>query len=168
MDKDITLPCGDGFVNLRVGAVIMRDGRLLMVGNDRADYLYSVGGRIKFGETAEEAVVREVFEETGTLMETDHLCAVHENYFYGDSPTNMDKLIYEISFFFVMKVPAAFEPVCGSFTEDDSKEYLTWVLPDTEKTIYPDFFRTAGDGFGGGVRHYITDERNGKDRSSSK
>ena len=28
-----------------------------MVGNDR-DYLYSVGGRVKFGETAEEAVVR--------------------------------------------------------------------------------------------------------------
>ncbi len=34
-----------------------------MAENDRFDHLYSVGGRIKFGETAEEAVVREVFEE---------------------------------------------------------------------------------------------------------
>ena len=43
----------------------MKDDRFLMVENDRFDHLYSVGGRIKFGETAEEAVVREVFEETG-------------------------------------------------------------------------------------------------------
>lgn len=46
----------------------MKDGKILMVGNDR-DYLYSVGGRVKFGETAEEAVVREVLEETGVQME---------------------------------------------------------------------------------------------------
>lgn len=32
-----------------------------MVGNDRADYHYSVGGRVQFGETAEEAVYPEFF-----------------------------------------------------------------------------------------------------------
>ena len=46
------IACGDGFLNIRSGAIIMKDGKLLMVGNDR-DYLYSVGGRLKFGETAE-------------------------------------------------------------------------------------------------------------------
>ena len=44
-----------------------------MVENDRFDHEKSVGGRIKFGETAEEAVVREVFEETGRKMEIDRL-----------------------------------------------------------------------------------------------
>ena len=58
----------------------------------------SDNGRIKFGETAEEVVVREVFEETGMKMEIDRLGFVHENYFYGDTATNMGKLIYEISF----------------------------------------------------------------------
>lgn len=38
----------------------MKDEKLFMVGNERADYLYYVGGMIKFGETAEEAIVREV------------------------------------------------------------------------------------------------------------
>ena len=28
-----------------------KDDRFLMVENDRFDYMYSVGGRIKFGET---------------------------------------------------------------------------------------------------------------------
>ena len=63
MNKDMCVACDDGILNIRVGAIIMKDGKILMVGNDR-DYLYSVGGRVKFGETAEEAVVREVLEET--------------------------------------------------------------------------------------------------------
>lgn len=64
--------CDDGILNIRAGAIIMKDGRLLMVGDER-NYLYSVGGRIKFGETAQEAVVREVLEETGVKMEIDRM-----------------------------------------------------------------------------------------------
>ena len=66
MNKDMTVPCEEGLINLRVGAIIMKNGKILMVGNNiRPEYLYSVGGRIKFGETSEEAVIREVYEETG-------------------------------------------------------------------------------------------------------
>ena len=124
MKQDMCIPCDDGILNIRVGAIIMKDGKILMVSNERSNYLYSVGGRIKFGETAEEAVVREVYEETGVKMEIDRLGFVHENYFYGDAPTNLGKLIYEISFFFYMKVPNDFAPISDSFTEDNSKEFL--------------------------------------------
>ena len=159
MSSDMTVACDGGFINIRVGAIIMKDGRFLMVGNPRADYLYSVGGRIKFGETAEEAVIREVLEETGVRMKIDRLGFVHENYFYGDAPGNLGKLIYEVSFFFYMKVPEDFEPVCGSFTEDDHKEYLRWVEPDAPVRIYPEFFRTELLCPREGVRHFVTDER---------
>lgn len=47
MNKDMCVTCDDGILNIRVGAIIIKDGKLLMVGNERADYLYSVGGRIK-------------------------------------------------------------------------------------------------------------------------
>ena len=125
MNQDMCIACQDGIVNIRVGAIIAANGNILMVGNDLANYLYSVGGRIKFGETAEEAVVREVWEETGAKMEVDRLGFVQENYFYGDSPSNLGKIIYEIAFYFYMKVPEDFTPVCGSFTEEDgSKEHL--------------------------------------------
>ena len=52
MNKDMCVACDNGILNIRVGAIIMKDGKILMVGNERANYLYSVGGRIKFGETA--------------------------------------------------------------------------------------------------------------------
>ena len=69
MKQDMTAACGDGIINIRVGAIIIKDGRILMAGNSNVNHLYSVGGRLKFGETAEEAVVREVLEETGVRME---------------------------------------------------------------------------------------------------
>lgn len=143
MDKnDMTSECCGGFINIRAGAIIMKGGRFLMVGNGNNDYLYSVGGRLKFGETAEEAVVREVFEETGAKMEIDRLGFVNELYFTGDSAYNLGKTVYEISYYFYMKTPDGFEPVCESFAEGDAKEYLVWVSPDDPVKIYPEFFKT--------------------------
>ena len=158
MSKDMCVACGDGILNIRAGAIIMKNGKLLMVGNNK-NYLYSVGGRIKFGETAEEAVVREVFEETGVKMESDRLGFVHENYFYGDMPSNLNKLIYEISFFFYMKVPDDFEPVSESFMEGSSKERLVWVSLDNEIKMYPEFFRTELKNPTDTVKHFVNDER---------
>ena len=159
ISKDMTVPCEDGLINLRVGAIIMKNGKILMVGNDRAPYLYSVGGRIKFGETSEEAVVREVFEETGVKMEVDRLGFIHENYFYGDAESNLGKLIYEVSYFYYMKVSEDFEPVCGSFTDDNCEEHLRWVSPEDSITVYPTFFKTELQSPVDYVKHFVTDER---------
>ena len=159
MKQDMCVPCDDGILNIRVGAIIMKDGKILMVGNERSNYLYSVGGRIKFGETTDEAIVREVYEETGVKMEIDRLGFVHENYFYGDAPTNLDKLIYEISFFFYMKVPEDFTPVSDSFTEDNSREFLKWISPNEDIKIFPEFFKTELMNPTDTVRHYVKDER---------
>ena len=159
MAKDICVACDDGIVNVRVGAIIQRDGKILMVGNSRADYLYSVGGRIKFGETAEEAVMREVLEETGVQMEIDRLGFIHENHFLGDSPTNLGKLIYEISFYFYMSVPDGFEPVCKSRTEDDKQEFLRWVDPNEDVKLFPTFYKTELQAPADTVKHIVTDGR---------
>lgn len=54
-----------------VGAVVLRDGRLLLVrrGNEPLRGRWVVpGGRVEWGERLEEAVVREVREETGILV----------------------------------------------------------------------------------------------------
>ena len=159
MKKDMCVACDDGILNIRVGAIIMQDRKILMVGNERADYLYSVGGRIQFGETAEEAIVREVLEETGVKMEVDRLGVVHENYLYGDAPSKQGKLVYEISLFFYMKVPHDFAPVSVSFTEDNSKEYLRWISLDENRKVYPEFFRTELRNPTDAVKYFVTDGR---------
>jgi len=156
---DMSVPCREGVINIRVGAIIVKENRFLMVRNHLSDYFYSVGGRIKFGETAEEAVVREVFEETGIKMEIDHLGFIQENYFIGDSPAKMGKVIYELGYYFYMKVPKDFEPVCNSITEDGQTEYLEWVSPDEPRTIFPEFFRTELDITDRSVKHKVKDDR---------
>lgn len=159
MRQDMCIPCGEGFVNIRVGAIILKDGKLLMVGNGDVDYLYSVGGRIQFGETAEQAVIREVEEETGTRMEIDRLGFVEENYFYADIPTKAGKLIYEIGFYYYMKVPEDFSPVSQSFTEANQKEFLRWIAPDEGIPMFPEFFATELQHPTDYVRFFSNDSR---------
>lgn len=158
MNNDLCLKTEGGILNIRVGAIIMRGDEFLMVGNDRDEHLYSVGGRVKFGETAEEAVVREVFEETGVNMEVDRLGFVHENFFPGDSLVKKGNVVHEISFFFYMQVPEGFEPVCGSFTEDGVKESLVWIKADHPKTYYPEFFKTELKNPSREIKHFVTRE----------
>ena len=159
MAQDITVPVADGFVNVRVGAIIQKDGRILMVSNDEVKYCYSVGGRIQFGESAEDAVRREVLEETGFALEVERLGFIHEDFFIGDSMAKLGKPIYEIALYFYMKTPADFEPRRESLAEEGRGEHLEWVSPDTEKTIFPAFFRTELADPVPFVRHIVTDER---------
>ena len=159
MPQDLTMPVEGGLVNLRVGAIIQKGGKLLLVGNDENDYDYSVGGRICFGETAEEAILREVEEETGVRLEIDRLGFIVENFFYGTSPYKRQQLVYEIAFYYYMKTPADFEPLRNRFWEEGTPEYLEWLSPDTEKTIYPCFFRTELKQPVPYVRHIVSDER---------
>jgi len=159
---DMCVPCGDGIINIRVGAVIIKDGRFLMVKSDAFDYVYSVGGRVKFGETAEEAIVREVEEETGTRLEIDRLGFVLECYFTGDSGPAKGKLVYEPSLYFYMKVPEDFDPVCCSEASDGSPEYLEWIPIGDGRKMFPAFFSEELKHPEFTVKHFVSDERQGR------
>lgn len=159
MGSDLCIDWDGGVVNIRVGAIILKDGKFLMVSNPGTDYLYSVGGRIQFGESAEQAVVREVREETGVEMEIDRLGFVAEDFFIGDHVAKMGKLIYELGFYFYMKTPENFEPVCDSFSEDGIRESLVWVAPEEGRKLYPVFFNDELRHPSEQVKHFLTDQR---------
>jgi len=154
---DMVAPCGEGLLNIRVGAIIIKDGKALMIKSKFGDYCYSVGGRVKFGETAQDAVIREVFEETGVRMTVDRLGYVNEVYFYNDSPQNYGKPVYEIAFCFYMNVPDGFDPVTDHIL--DGEERFVWIAPDDPETIYPDFFREAITDPKPYVQHIVRDDR---------
>ena len=140
MNKDMCVRCGEGVINIRVGAIIMKDDKVLMVKSKRDDYYYTVGGRIQFGETAQDAILREVKEELGFDMEIDRLGFIKEAYFYG-------------------KVPDDFVIENKTFLEDGTQEYLEWVPLDTTKTIYPEFFKTELKNPSREIKHMVADER---------
>ena len=56
----------------RAAAIIIEDGCALFAGNAMDDYFYSIGGGVHMGETAEEAVLREVYEETKEYLSKEH------------------------------------------------------------------------------------------------
>lgn len=163
MNKDMCVRCGEGVINVRVGAIILKDNQVLMVKNNRDDYYYSVGGRIQFGETAEQAVKREVREELGFEMEIDRLGFICEAYFYGTIGDKQDRLIYEPAFYFYMKVPNGFAIQNSTFLEDGTPEHLEWVPLDTGKTIYPVFFKTELKNPSRETKHIVADERKTND-----
>ena len=153
---DMCVACGDGLLNIRVGAIIVRDGRVLTV-RSKNGYCYSVGGRIKFGETAEQAIVREVEEETGRRLSIDRLGFVNEVYFINDSPQMYGKPVYELAFYFYMNAPEDFEPKTDHI--GDGEERVVWIAPDSPETVYPDFLRTAITDPQAGVIHIVRDDR---------
>ena len=51
--------------NYRVCAMIISGNKILAMRDERSPYFYLPGGRVAMGETAEQAVVREVQEELG-------------------------------------------------------------------------------------------------------
>lgn len=140
---DITLKVDGGFFNYRVGAIIMHAGKILMVKNSNYDYYYSVGGRVKFGETSEKAVLREAYEETHIRFEIDRLAFIHENLFAADFAG--DGSFHELALFYIMKPSDRISKMqCNSLGADGGKESLHWLpiyqLKDYE--IYPEFFVT--------------------------
>lgn len=138
---DLTFRTEKGKFNYRVGAIIINDGKVLMAKNSRASYYYSVGGRVKFNETCDEAIVREVKEELAVDMEIDYQAYFHENLF-DDKDTN--EHFHEIALFYVMKPLNDWSKIsCNSFVEEDgAKEYLEWLPIDklSEFKAYPAFF----------------------------
>lgn len=87
MDIDQTQDCcfthEENWFRYRVGAIILEENSVLVATNDACDFCYSIGGGVHLGESAEEAVRREVLEETGLPYEIDRLAFVHENFFEG-------------------------------------------------------------------------------------
>lgn len=154
---DMCVPCGEGLLNIRVGAIIIQNGRVLMVKSIVGDYCYSVGGRVKFGETAEAAVVREVFEETGVRMTVDRLGFINEVYFFNDNPQKYGKTVYELAFYFYMNVPEDF-----TLSKDhiaDGEEEFVWVAPDDPRTLHPNFMREAITDPKPYIIHVVRDDR---------
>lgn len=154
---DITIKTEEGYFNHRVGALIIKDDRLLAVKNDGGSYYYTIGGRVKFGESTYETVLREAFEETGIHLETEKLAFVHENFFNADFADNQD--FHEVAFFYLMKAHEDLSKIeSGTPGADGEKTTLHWLPIDklSEVEIYPVFIKDYLKYGENEFKHFIT------------
>ncbi len=165
MNKDCCFTHENSWFRYRVAAIIIEDGCVLMAKNDADPYYYSVGGGVHMGETAEDAIVREVYEETGLHYEIDRLAIIHENFFKG-SGTIGDLNCHEVAFYFLMKSKGcqAIDENHRSITSAQSSERVCWIPIEKygEYHAYPTFFKNKLDKIlnSDTIEHIITNEIN--------
>lgn len=144
----------------RAAAIIVEDGCVLLAGNEKEDYLYSIGGAVHMGETAEDAVKRETLEETGVNYEVDRLAVIHENFFNENAGSLKGLECHEIALYFMMKPRGTKELHSNSYTMG-MRETMHWIpieKLDTYKA-FPTFMKEYLQSDHYGIEHIITDER---------
>ena len=144
----------------RAAAIIIENDCVLFASNEKEDYYYSVGGGVHMGETAQDAVIREVFEETGVYYEIDRLAVIHENFFKENSGTLKGLNCHEITLYFLMKPRGTNKLNSNSYT-NGVKEEMIWIpIKDLDKyKAFPTFLKDYLDKESLGIEHIITDDR---------
>ncbi len=98
---DITFKHENSKFNYRVCAMMIHNGKVLAMKDKRSPYFYLPGGRVTIGETAEQAVVREVQEELGITPEIIRPLWLNQAFFKED----VDHLNYhELCIYFLMDI----------------------------------------------------------------
>ncbi len=149
---------GDMWFRYRAAAIIIEDGCVLFAKNELDPYYYSIGGGVHLGEKAEDAVKREVFEETGIAYEVVRLAFIHENFFNGSGTFDGLKC-HEITFYFLMKSRGTRVLNSNSYSQG-VREYMHWLPIDnlSNYVAYPSFFTDNLLNMKNTVEHIVTCE----------
>ena len=98
---DISFNAGNEKFNYRVAAIILNNGKILAMHDERSPYFYLPGGRVELGETAEHAVIRELNEELNITAKIVRPLWLNQAFFKED----VDNLNYhELCVYFLIDI----------------------------------------------------------------
>lgn len=135
MTIDITFQDGKNRFRYKSCAIIIEKNAIAFMTNPDENYYYPLGGAVQLGETSEEAVLREIREETGQNYEIDRLLLIHENFFQQDTGKLAGLNCHEISFYYLMKSKGQ------QFSSLSPSETVEWLPLDQLENYeaYPNF-----------------------------
>ncbi len=119
-----------------VYAVILQERQVLLITTRSTGKYYFPGGAIELGERMEDALTREVREETGLDVRIDALLHVEEQFFFHD-PTA--EAWHALLFFFHCTPTAACSPDCAQI---DTREVAAVHWHDVA-SLQPAMFQLA-------------------------
>ncbi|HIQ81069.1 MAG TPA: NUDIX domain-containing protein [Candidatus Scatavimonas merdigallinarum] len=98
---DISFKINDDKFNYRVCAIMIDNDKILAMHDECSPYYYLPGGRVMIGETAEQAVIREIKEELGITPKISRPLWLNQAFFKED----VDGLNYhELCIYFLMNI----------------------------------------------------------------
>ena len=140
---DISFKSNNEKFNYRVCAMIISEGKILAMHDERSPYFYLPGGRVSMGETAEDAVIREVREELGINAKITRPLWFNQAFFTED----VDNLRYhELCIYFLMDISETDLLSRGdkfTTTEGDRTHTFQWLEFGSLKDeyFYPNFLK---------------------------
>lgn len=81
---DLTIPIGNIILNIRVAVLLKTRGGFILEKNKQGFY-FPIGGRVKAGETSNEASQREVLEELGIVVTDLKFKGIAELFFESEN-----------------------------------------------------------------------------------
>ena len=141
---DITYVVCQRKFNYRVAGILLSNGKLLAMHNERLPYYALPGGRVQLGETAEQAIRREIQEDLQLTPAILRPLWLDQSFFTED----VDGMQYhELCLYFLMDSSSSDLAAKGDhFTlqEGNRTHRFEWLpielLPDTY--FYPEFLKT--------------------------
>lgn len=155
---DLTLKTNKGLFNHRVAAVIVYNNKLLAQKNPKDNSYYLVGGRVAFGESTQEALVREVREELNIDIVNYNPLWVNECFFIdGDSK------FHEIGMYYLVDISDTdFTHFEKSFEIKEKSRINIFEWLDIDKlndvALYPLFIKDEIKNIDNGLKLIITKE----------
>jgi ADP-ribose pyrophosphatase YjhB (NUDIX family) len=129
----------DYIFSYRAGAMLWRDGKLLMQRNLEKEGFTLPGGQVSFGEYSQKALARKLMEETGAAVKIGRLAIIAELLFRWKKPC------HQINFYYLAELKNADALPENNFSAYDSfgraraETEFCWLSKEELKVakIYP-------------------------------